>query len=199
MQNIRKGEVKNPFARNAVGGFMGIDNLYCGDEFAWLNNIWYSMLVRATGKRREYKLTANTYLNAEAYNNVALDPKWFCYADFANWYMGYLSKLNCSDNVDYQIDKDLLYPYYSQFTRGRKCYSPFTCTLLPKSINVGIANFNSGKFMDNLNQNIENAYKNHQIDQDTYCVLKRFYVKDPNYSNYVTEKFNDMRMNLCGF
>lgn len=199
MQNIRKGEVKNPFARNAVGGYIGIDNPYCGDEFAWLNNIWYSMLVRATGKRRDYKLTTNAYYNVEAYDNVAIDPRWFCYGTFANWYMDCASRINFDRKLEFQVDKDLLYPYYSQFTNGRKCYSPFTCVLIPKSINCGMANTKTFQSMDNMKRNIENAYMNGYIDQDIYYVFRRFYFKDPAYANYVTIRINDMKMNLCGF
>lgn len=107
--------------------------------------------------------------------------------------------------TDYQVDKDLLYPYYSSLTQGKKCYSPSTCVLLPREINIGIAQFNRcsqknlPEFIKNFSAVVQNAYENKMIDQDAYYVLKRFYLKDPNYSDYLTNKYNSMRISLCAF
>ena len=197
LQNIKKGEIKNPYARNSVGGYMSGKGPYSGNEYEWVRNTWYLMLNRISGKRKEYKLNATSYINADVYENVAIYPAWYNYTFFANWYMENYNRLNHTD-VELQVDKDLLYPYYSQFTRGRKCYSPFTCTLLPKSINTSIANIKTAQTVEVLNRNIEPALQNNYIDHDTYCVIKRFYIKDPEYSDYVTTRFDSMRMNLCG-
>ena len=199
LQNVKKGEIRNPYARNAMGGYLGDNGPYSGIEFDWLRNTWYQMLTRASGKRHEYAEHTNVYLNVTAYDDVAIYPTWYNYTLFANWYMDCVSKINFNKEMEFQVDKDLLYPYYSQFSRGRKCYSPFTCTLLPKSINVAIANTSSFQSMDNMKRNIENAYMNGYIDQDIYYVFRRFYFKDSAYANYVTIRINDMKMNLCGF
>ena len=44
-----------------------------------------------------------------------------------------ISKLN--PNYPYDIDKDLLYPYYKDQTLGKKFYGPNTCVLIPHEMN----------------------------------------------------------------
>lgn len=203
LQNIRKGQVRNPYAPNELGGYLGEEVVYRTNEYGWLQNIWYQILTRISGKREDYAKTAKAYLNVAAYRDIKFDPSWYCYSSFANWYMINFEPLNkCTE---YQVDKDLLYPYYSTLTQGKKCYSPSTCVLLPKEINIGIAQFNRcsqknlPEFIKNFSAVVQNAYENKMIDQDTYCVLKRFYLKDPNYSDYLTNKYNNMRISLCAF
>jgi len=203
LQNIKKGQVRNPYALNDVGGYLGIDMKFRTLEYDWLQNIWYLMLTRVAGKREQYNQTKTSYTNASAYRDIKIDPSWYCYSSFANWYMINFEPLNkCTE---YQVDKDLLYPYYSSLTQGKKCYAPSTCVLLPKEINIGLANYhkcsqkNLPEFIRNFSIVVENAYGNRMIDQDTYCVLKRFYLKDQNYSEYLTNKYNSMRISLCAF
>lgn len=192
LQNIKNGEVKNPYVRNAAGGYLGDSGIYSGIEFEWLRNTWYQMLNRASGKRHNYKE------HIEAYDNVAIYPAWYNYTLFAHWYMNELATLNQSDNIIYQVDKDLMYPFYSRFSRGRKCYSPFTCVLIPKPINVVISTIYRKKSLEKLNNDIEFYLKNNCISIDTYSTIKRFYIKDPKYADYVTTKYIDMQ-NIVGF
>lgn len=204
IQNIKKGQVRNPFRRSAYGGYLGVGQ-YNNDNYKWLHTIWYTMITRVTGQRRKYKEQSNSYCNVKSYENLAFDPEWFCYNTFAEWYMGIFNYINTKDYL-YNIDKDLLYPYYSQFTGGRKCYSKYTCIIMPKSLNVEIANYGSAKntkplLRKTIDDMALSMLNNRAIDQDTYCIIKRFIVEDPQYKDYVTTRFQGMRhiINFANF
>lgn len=204
LQNIKKGQLKNPFDINRFGGYSGAFTEYNSKNFRWLYNIWIGIISRATGAREEYAKNTNTYLNTSAYESIKLDPTWLCYNSFANWYMSYYSEFN-KDKFEFNVDKDLLYPYYYQFTWGNKCYSPSTCVLLPKDINILIShidinNINNHKnLISKLSYLMDDALDNNSIDKDAYCVLKRFYINDPAYSNYITTRMESMKNCLGSF
>lgn len=130
MQNLRKGQVRNPFHPNKFGGYIGVGQ-YNGDEYEWLYRRWNNMLIRANDP--EYYSKYHGYAT-DAYDNVLVAPEWLNYNTFAYWYMSEMSKLN--PNYSYDLDKDLLYPYYKDQTpNSAKCYSPYTCVLIPHELN----------------------------------------------------------------
>ena len=175
LQNILKGQIKNPFHQNEVGGYLGVGP-YKTKEYTWLNNIWYGLLYRVAGKK-----TDNI---KDHYDHLCFDPEWYNYSKFAEWYLSIYK----NPGINYNINNTILYPYYSQFTNGRKCYSKYTCVLLPTDI------FNYD------NKICEDYYNKGAIDLDTYNVIKRFYLKDPNYKDYITTRFDSFRyMNLIYF
>ena len=133
IQNIKKGEVRNPYFRNEFGGYLGVGN-YNGKEYEHIYSIWHSLIVRATGGRAKYSY----YENAQLYQNCKICEEWLCYNTFADWYIKALSKLNPS--YYYEINKDLLYPLYKNQTGGYKLYSPTTVSLLPKDLNLALFN-----------------------------------------------------------
>ncbi|MBR6289259.1 MAG: hypothetical protein IKR19_07990 [Acholeplasmatales bacterium] len=201
LQNIKNGQVANPFHINEFGGYLGVNSRFTGNQFKFLRNIWYNMLSRASGKRAEYVNNTQAYLNVKAYSNCMVEPSWYCYGVFSEWYMDNLNKLNPAYN--YEVDKDLLFPYYKQYTNGCKCYSQYTCILLPQEINVSIANytrFNSYTTNNTVNielqEKCENLYKNGAISLDTLNVLKRFFIHLAEYSNYISDKYDGLK-NLC--
>lgn len=112
---------------------MGVGE-YNGDKYDWLRQRWMNILIRANCT--EYYRSYHEY-DTEAYDNTYLDERWFCYNNFANWFMNTISKLN--PNYNYDIDKDLLYPYYSNKTNGKKYYGSDTCLLIPHDLNVLIS------------------------------------------------------------
>lgn len=131
LQNLKNGEVKNPFHKNKFGGFVGLGE-YNTKEFKWLYRNWYNMLIRANGQA--YYNSYHDY-ETKAYDNVYLHPEWLSYNTFAEWYLKEISKLNPSYN--YELDKDLLYPYYKDIYKC-KCYGPHTCVLVPNIVNKSI-------------------------------------------------------------
>ena len=129
-QNLKNGEIRNPFHPNKFGGYIGVGE-FNGDEYEWLYRRWNNMLIRANDP--QYYSKYHGY-STDAYENVLIAPEWLNYNTFAYWYMDQVSRLN--PNYSYDLDKDLLYPFYKDKTPdGKKCYSPFTCVLIPHELN----------------------------------------------------------------
>ena len=182
IQNIRKGQLRNPYHRNEFGGYLG-EGPYTGNEFRDLYNLWHSMLVRGTGARDKYY--SEHYGEAQRYANCAVCNDWLNYSIFAAWYMGKIQLLN--PNYAYEIDKDLLFPIYGKRTNGIKLYSPITCVLIPHDLNnkLQLTNVKKGfKSGDNgsyqmgvinasseIKQAAEYYYKNNAISQQVYNVI----------------------------
>lgn len=76
---------------------------------------WSFMLERCYGSRK-------SKLKHYKDRNVTVDPTWFDYQNFADWYIR-------NYKVECQLDKDLL-------SNGIGRYSPETCCFLPPTINV---------------------------------------------------------------
>lgn len=129
IQNLKNGQIRNPFHRNSFGGYLGIGE-YNNNNYKWLYRIWYNMLIRANDP--EYYSKHHEY-ETNVYDNTYIVTEWLNYNIFADWYVKEISKLN--PNYSYDIDKDLLYPYYKEFTKNKKCYSPSTCVLIPRELN----------------------------------------------------------------
>ena len=185
LRNLMKGEVRNPFHPNKFGGFLGVGK-YNGDEYDWLYRIWYNMLMRANGSG--YYSKYHDYPTS-AYDNAYMDQCWLNYNLFAEWYTAELSKLNPIYN--YEIDKDILYPYYSEFTNGKKCYGPNCCVLVPGELNTTIVankyynSFNSEEeffvYKNEKEKKIKSMaeayYKNNGISEVTYLALMGYRVE----------------------
>lgn len=61
------------------------------------------------------------------YENVGICDEWLDYQNFADWFDGQVKSGVYKDG--WHLDKDILSP------KGRKIYSPATCTFLPKDLN----------------------------------------------------------------
>lgn len=182
IQNIRNGEVRNPYSKNCVGGYLGDDKTY---RYRWLENIWYLMLYRTT----EEKLTASSNKSKiKTYYFTKVDNSWKNYSNFANWYM--INRKELIPDIKYCVDKDLLYPYYKSYSKCFKIYSPYTCVLLPDEINFSMATWdlNKPELKERFNAMVEKYYNNGALQYDTYCILKKDYLKDPKYINYMSPK-----------
>lgn len=183
IQNIRKGQIRNPYHRNEFGGYLGV-GIYNGNEYRDLYNLWHSMIVRGTGARDKY---SQHYGSAQMYSNCAVCNEWLCYNTFAQWYMNQISKLN--PNYAYEIDKDLLYPIYAKRTNGFKLYSPITCVLVPHDLNIQFVNFDlSGYNKDSIRSSIiqmtEKYHNDGAMDDNTYNIIKVRYYNDGTVRNY---------------
>lgn len=185
IQNIRKGQIRNPFHMNEFGGYLGVGP-YNGDQYKDIYNVWHSMLVRGTGARQKY-VSEGYYNNTQYYINSAVCNEWRCYANFAAWYIDCISKLN--PNFAYEIDKDLLYKYYKSYTNGVKLYSPVTCVLLPHDLNIQLTNYDRDGYDKNsirvsIIEMTEYYYKNGAMSTNTYNAIKAQYYNDGTYRNY---------------
>lgn len=177
IQNIQKGEVKNPYHRNKFGGYLGEGPFSNKKEYVVAYRIWYNMLIR-TNDHEYYVSHHGNY--TESYNNTIMDPSWLCFNTFAYWYITEVSKLN--PKYSYEMDKDLYYRFYSGLTNGKKCYSPFTVALMPHDLNNKIQHFSgfnyySGKKIKITKNNrgiidaTEFYYKENAITDQTYKTI----------------------------
>lgn len=135
MQNIKKGQIKNPYHRSVYGiGYYGE-----GKYTARFNKVkteeyikWFSMFNRCYSE--QYHEKQPTYIGC------SVAEEFWNFQNFAKWYNQ--KKYICKYQLE--LDKDLLYA-------GNKVYTPSRCCLLPKEINSGINyNRNNKKYMKEL-------------------------------------------------
>ena len=130
--SIRRHQFYNPYKRNVNGSYLGEDLTYRNKEYENVLRLWHGVIDRATGNIFGYNYKDPRAGKATKRSRVC--KSWLCYGNFAAWYVPTVNMLN--PNVNYDIDKDLLYPIYKQFTGIYKLYSPVTCELLPKELNI---------------------------------------------------------------
>lgn len=133
MDNIKKGQVRNPFRRNSFGGYLGTNEMYRNDNYYWLYRNWTNILIRGHEANKAYynEHRPDTHI----YDNTMLDPEWLNYSNYAEWYMSRYKSVNHDIVKEYVLDKDLLYRYYRKYTNDKKCYGPYCCELIPKDLN----------------------------------------------------------------
>lgn len=169
MQNVRKGQIKYPFKRNQFGGFVG-NGIYNTNEYEWLYRTWYNMLTRTNGT--DYYIKYHGSYTA-AYNDADICNEWLNYNTFAQWYIDQLNKIPNHAAIQYDIDKDFLYPLYKYQTNGKKFYSPETCLLIPHAINAALANFNMSMGKIDTKDSFEIRKRN--TIQQLHSLANKFY------------------------
>lgn len=119
MTNIRNGWVSNPYAKSVFGvGYSG-EGLYkakIGKKVSLVYYTWHGMMERCYSKKLHEKYPT--------YKDCSVCDEWHNFQVFAEWYC---SHKNYGDG--YELDKDIL-------VKGNKHYSPETCCLVPKDINL---------------------------------------------------------------
>lgn len=124
--NAKHGSVRDPYARNYYG--VG----YIGDEVKYYRglrsyDVWKHMMERCYWELASKKFPS--------YIGCTVCEEWQCYKVFKLWYESQ------PNNDNGELDKDLL-------IRGNKIYSPYTCTLVPYEVNIGLQTrrVNSGDY-----------------------------------------------------
>lgn len=110
------GGIKNPFKPAVQGvGYFGVGPFKArvDGKITPEYSAWQCML------RRCYNVNSHN-----CYRNCSVDESWFCYQDFAKWYVS-----NEFYGLGYQLDKDIL-------SKGSKIYSKDTCCLIPQELNT---------------------------------------------------------------
>lgn len=173
IQNVKNGEVLNPYHVNQFGGYLG-DGPFTkmgGRERDLLYTRWHSMLIRANDSEY-YKVHHGYY--TEAYDNTTIIPEWLCFNNFAIWMTEQLSHLNPA--YDYEVDKDLKYNYYKEETGGMKCYGPNYCVLIPHEFNNNIkvlfGNDISSEALDYVTRETNRYYAANAISNETYQIIQ---------------------------
>jgi hypothetical protein len=119
MYGLKRGQISDPIAKLTYGiGFMGV-----GDKNSQTHPKAYQTWVDL------FKRCYNTdkASHAESYKSCIVDEFFHNFQNFATWYMAQ----PFHTEVGYQVDKDLL-------LKGNKVYSPETCCLLPKNLNLSL-------------------------------------------------------------
>lgn len=114
--HIREGNIKNPYYPRVFGvGYTGV-GIYSHKTHEHIYKMWNRMLERC------YSKTSQT--NKPTYIGCNVCKEWHCLQDFAKWFV---EQEDCEKG--YELDKDLL-------VKGNKLYSPETCVLLPRKVNL---------------------------------------------------------------
>lgn len=106
-----------------------------------------------------------------AYANTEICEEWKEFNNFKRWYMSEVGKLNQKYLTEYNIDKDLKYPYYCQYTNGKKLYGPDTVVIIPTELNVRIKNINSKEKSDVIIDCAKFYLSENAITQEVYDMI----------------------------
>lgn len=208
---IRNGAIKNPYHINSFGGYLGEDKTFCGKSYNWLLAIWSAVVLRANNheKYNSYKSNIN-----HRYDDCTICNEWLNYSIFARDYINKLSLLN--PNYDYDLDKDLLYPYYKNKTGGLKLYSNDTTLLLPKEINrqfiqfTPYNNFYTSRFkkcgdiyrykkfiekMENWKSKFDYYLKENCISMEVYNILNNLRLENLRIVKELNPELENKRIN----
>jgi len=120
-QNIKNGEVKNPYHFSVYNiGYIGIGKYKTSicNKPTLAYKCWNSMLQRCYDKKF---IDKNLW-----YSKCEVDYNWHNFQNFAEWFEKNYVK-------GYELDKDII-------NNGNKIYSPTNCCFVPKEINNLFAN-----------------------------------------------------------
>lgn len=196
MQNIKKGQVHNPFKKNQFGGYEGIGP-YKTREYETVYRRWYNLLMRAnafyynthTRKSKDGKVHYT-----DAYANLIIDTPFLCYNTFADWFIKEMAQLN--PNYEYDIDKDALYPQYKNATGGRKCYGPSTCIIIPHELNTIMSDRENGYYVPKykIQYTVDKINKIKNVANRLYqdkALTKKSYDAIISYTNYLSSTISN--------
>lgn len=114
---------------------------------------------------------------SEGYAKVC--DEWKNYSNFKEWYM---NNVYGTKQFRLELDKDL-------FSKGDKVYSPETCCLIPKSINLLIASCTSrNNLLPGVTYNPKSETFTASINFATKINKKTFKTEDEAFQFYKTEK-----------
>lgn len=141
MQNIRKGQIKNPYKRTVYDvGYYGV-----GRYKARVNNKktlhyikWFSMFNRCYNPKYHER--------QPRYKDCIVDERFRNFQDFSKW----MDENWYEYDEMLELDKDLL-------LEGNKIYSPDKCCFIPKEINIALNNRRKDK---EYMQKLYDKYKN---------------------------------------
>lgn len=123
--NICSGRVKDKLKPQLYGvGYIGIGNIQSteSEDAQRAYRKWVAMLSRC------YDPKSTSYVRYGG-AGVEVCKEWHSFQNFANWYLSYKHKM-----PEWHLDKDL-------FSKGKKLYSPSTCCVIPKEINISLTSY----------------------------------------------------------
>lgn len=146
------------------------------------------------------------YSNAKPYENCDVCYEWLInYESFVEWFLDNL--YDCGEQK-LELDKDL-------FSKGEKIYSPETCCLLPKRINVvlafrkekydglptGVYMSNSGKYLTTIHKgagHLSKTFNTVEEASEYYKTNKERHIRElaMAYKKFLPEKIFDALWNF---
>lgn len=115
---FKSGNIKNPYNKRVLGiGYMG-EGKYNSNKDERIYKAWIHMLERCY----------NTMIQEKhpTYKECTVCEEWYNFQNFAKWYN---ENYYTIEGQNMQIDKDILF-------KDNKVYSPDTCILVSKKINI---------------------------------------------------------------
>lgn len=152
MQNIIKGQIKNPYHRSVYGvGYYGEGQYSARNDTVKTDQYieWMSMFNRCYSDKYHEK--------EPAYIGCIVSEEFHNFQNFARWYD---EKIYIC-NHQLELDKDLLF-------EGNKIYAPSKCCFIPKEVNNAIRyHRHDKKYMDGL-------YKKYKKELPYYLKLELY-------------------------
>ena len=106
-----------------------------------------------------------------SYCNTIISNEWNNYYAFRDWYIAMISILNPKYIKEYNVDKDLKYPYYSNLTNNMKMYGPNTAVILPNELNIRIKNINDPRKSEIIMECANYYYSENAITKESYDMI----------------------------
>lgn len=178
MQNIRNGQVQNPYKRSELDrSFIGEGPYDCA-EYSNLKQLWKNFCVKATGAKYKYNKTATT--------NTSICDDLLCFNKFADWFLRTSAMLN--PNYLYAIDRFTMYKYYKDQTEGMFFHCPETLELIPDDLAIKIQNsimVGRSNQLDEILKLTEKYYSEKALTQRAYLAIKDQYTNENHWINIV--------------
>lgn len=115
---FKNSQVKNPYSKTICNlGYLGVGK-YSHKEYEEIYEVWRNMIRRCYDPYRLNK--------KPTYINCYVCEEWHNFQTFAEWYEENYYEV---PNERVELDKDIL-------IKGNKIYSPETCILVPRKINI---------------------------------------------------------------
>lgn len=120
---IVKGTVMYPYGKNSLGEYVG-EGIWKASTQNHFYRKWKAMILRC--KNTQWQEQHPSYLG------VDVCDEWMCLQRFCDWVDA--QEYAEVEGISWELDKDLL--------GNGKLYSPETCCLLPKEVNLFLARIN---------------------------------------------------------
>jgi hypothetical protein len=178
-----KGNVKSPYDKSVYGvGYIG-EGKYSHKEYSTIYNSWANMIQRC--------YLESFHIKQPSYKDCHVCSEWHNFQTFAKWYEA--NAYNTDSKLE--LDKDILF-------KNNKIYSPKTCVLVPKNINIllvkansirgkypiGVSLLKNGKFKASITINNKahhlGNYNTSDLAFEAYKQAKEEYIKSKAQEHY---------------
>lgn len=184
--------IKNPYSKLCGVGLLGnATSIDCNGNVKKSYNTWKAMIHRCYNEK--------DHKRAPTYQDCLVCDEWLYYSNFEQWWNNNYYEIS---NQEMWLDKDIL-------VKGNKMYSPKTCVIVPKDINllfvkrdakrgdlpIGVAYFKRDKkYMASIckfgKQHYLGLYNTSEEAFEVYKQAKEKYIKEvaEKYKNEIPQR-----------